>query len=100
MTLVDPCVRPDTSKSENQKMTNCKADAKLKKAMGNHRLVAAVGISLLVVLPNCLAADTPPSLALKTSDRVLFIGNTFAERLTWHGFFEAMLASRFPDLKL
>jgi lysophospholipase L1-like esterase len=81
-------------------MTNRKADVKLKRAMRNCRLVAAVGLSVLTVMLSCLAADKPPSLELKTGDRVVFIGNTFAERLSWHGYFEASLASHFPELKL
>ena len=81
-------------------MTNRKVEVKLKRAMGNYWLTAAAWLSFFAVMPGCLAADKLPSLSLKTGDRVVFIGNTFAERLTWHGYFEAMLASRFPELKL
>src|SRR5438046_5008130 len=88
------------NKSENQKMTSRKANVKLKRAMSNYRLVAAVWFSLLAVMVSSLAADKSRPLTLKTGDRVVSIGNTFAERLTWDGYFEAMLAGRFPDLKL
>ncbi|MEO8428028.1 MAG: SGNH/GDSL hydrolase family protein [Verrucomicrobiota bacterium] len=81
-------------------MTNREVDVKLKRGMGNHRLVAAVWLLFLAVMLSCVASDKPPRLALKSDDRVVFIGNTFAERLTSHGYFEAMLASRFPELKL
>jgi hypothetical protein len=45
-------------------------------------------------------ASEVPSLELRRGDRVVFIGNTFAERLIRDGYFEAMLASRLPDHQL
>lgn len=46
-----------------------------------------------------VAADAP-SLKLEKGDRVIIVGNTFAERMQYFGNFEALLQSRFPELEL
>lgn len=43
------------------------------------------------------AAATSPGLAFEKGDRVVFLGNTFAERLYHFGHLELLLASRFED---
>ena len=43
------------------------------------------------------AAEPAAKLELKPRDRIVFIGNTFAERLGLFGDFQTLLASRFPD---
>lgn len=57
------------------------------------RLLAAV---VLLSCSNALQA----ALEFKPNDRVVFVGNTFAERLSQHAYFEAIVASRLPELKL
>jgi lysophospholipase L1-like esterase len=60
----------------------------------------------LVLSLFCLTTSVRPQTAtavrleLKKGDRIVFIGNTFAERLVWHGYFEALLSSRFPEREL
>jgi glucose/arabinose dehydrogenase len=39
-------------------------------------------------------------LELHKGDRIIFIGNTFAERMQYYGHFETLLHARFPDLEL
>ncbi len=64
------------------------------------RLLAASfrrAVLLAAVLPATLAADeTPDRLELKKGDRVVFVGNTFAERLRLFNQLEALLTARFP----
>jgi glucose/arabinose dehydrogenase len=41
-----------------------------------------------------------PELVLRKGDRIILIGNTFAERMQYYGHFEALLHARFPALEL
>ncbi len=41
-----------------------------------------------------------PELALRAGDRIILIGNTFAERMQYFGHFETLLHARFPELDL
>src|ERR1017187_4385082 len=41
-----------------------------------------------------------PELVLKEGDRIIIIGNTFAERMQYFGHFESLLHARFPELEL
>ena len=42
----------------------------------------------------------PPRLVLAPHDRVVLVGNTFAERMQLFNHFETLLAARFPELQL
>ncbi len=46
------------------------------------------------------ALISAPALELKPNARIVFVGNTFAERLNDAGYFESLLTSRFPKDKL
>lgn len=46
------------------------------------------------------AVAQAPRLELRPGDRIVFIGNTFAERFRHFGYFETLLVSRFPDYDL
>jgi len=48
---------------------------------------------LATLVPNLAGA----SFSFQTGDRVTFIGNTFAERMRFDGWFETMLLARFPN---
>jgi hypothetical protein len=56
-------------------------------------------ILLLALLP-ALGAQAQPSIAFERGDRVIFLGNTFAERLYHFGHLELLLASRFEQQNL
>lgn len=51
-----------------------------------------------VVLPPLAASKLP--LELIKGERIAFVGNSTAERFNRHGWFEALLHSRFPQLEL
>ena len=53
-------------------------------------------IMLLLVASTAQAAD----LKIKENDRIVILGNTFAERMHLFGYFETFLHSRFPDHRL
>jgi glucose/arabinose dehydrogenase len=53
---------------------------------------------LLAARP-AIAADKP-ELAVKKGDRIIIIGNTFADRLQFYGHFETLLHARFPAHEL
>ena len=55
-------------------------------------------MALLAARP-ALAAEKP-ELALRKGDRIILIGNTFAERMQFYGHFETLLHARFPALEL
>lgn len=46
------------------------------------------------------AAVDPPDLPIEPRDRIVFIGNTFAERLQMFSYFETLLTTRLPDHEL
>ena len=55
---------------------------------------------LLIALhgaPSVSAAEPAAKLELRPRDHIVFVGNTFAERLGLFGDFQAILAARFPD---
>ncbi len=56
-------------------------------------------VFVLVFVPFARAAERPagdkPNFALKSGDRVLFLGNTLIERDRYYGYLETMLTSRF-----
>jgi hypothetical protein len=57
----------------------------------------------LTALALSLAATAPaqgPALDLRPGDRIVFAGNTFAERLRHFGYFETQLLALHPDLQL
>ncbi|MFK7778328.1 MAG: GDSL-type esterase/lipase family protein, partial [Gimesia sp.] len=54
----------------------------------------------ILSVSNCEAQQDQRHLILKPNDRIIFIGNTFAERMQNAGYFEALLHSRFPDKQL
>ena len=41
-----------------------------------------------------------PNWCLRKGDRIILIGNTFAERMQYYGHFETLLHARFPELEL
>lgn len=54
---------------------------------------------LLVVSSRSISAQTP-AVSVKKGDRILFLGDTFADRLRIDGYVESQLAARRPDLEL
>lgn len=46
------------------------------------------------------AADESPRLVLEKGDHIVFVGNTFAERLAQFGYFETLLNARLPNHEL
>lgn len=63
------------------------------------RLLAIVVLLHLVPFP-LRAADSPARLELKKGDRIVIMGDTFAERAALFGHIEAIFQTRFPDLQL
>ena len=55
-------------------------------------------LSLLLLATAAITHAAP--LQLQSGDRIIFVGNTFAERLNDAGYFETLLTSRFPEHKL
>jgi lysophospholipase L1-like esterase len=55
---------------------------------------------LLATLLLSLPLFAQGAFTFQPGDRVVFVGNTFAERLGQHGYFEAIVAARLPELKL
>ena len=53
-------------------------------------------IILLLVVSTARAGD----LKIKENDRIVIVGNTFAERMHLFGYFETFLHSRFPEHRL
>ncbi len=62
-------------------------------------LLAIQSWFVLFVLTQFAMADAP-RLALQSGDRVIIVGNTLAERMQYFNHWEALLHSRFPQLKL
>lgn len=60
------------------------------------RLFSAIGLSLALAVS--ASADAP--LAVKPGDKIVLIGNTFAERMTMFGHYETRLHARYPEHKL
>jgi hypothetical protein len=59
-------------------------------------LLAAVA----ALLADGRAGAQQPGLELKRGDTIVFLGNTFAERMQHFNHFETLLMTRFPDLQL
>ncbi len=62
-------------------------------------LALCVALSLCTTIAPGFAAQ-PAKLDLKKGDRIILIGNTFAERMQYYGHFETLLHARFPELEL
>ena len=58
----------------------------------------ALLLALASVAPSVVAAD-PPKLELKDGDRIVYLGNAFAERDANYGYFEALLTIAHPDIR-
>ena len=56
-----------------------------------------LGVLLLFSLASCRLNDPLP---VEKSDTIVFLGNTFAERMGLYGYFESFLHARFPDHEL
>ncbi|MFH1299808.1 MAG: PVC-type heme-binding CxxCH protein, partial [Planctomycetota bacterium] len=54
----------------------------------------------LFTVSNSQVKGAEPQLELQPHDHIVFIGNTFAERMQDAGYFETLLHSRFPDKQL
>jgi putative heme-binding domain-containing protein len=61
-----------------------------------------VGLTLaaLLLTPPAHGGEAPARLTFRKGDRVVIVGNTFAERARKFGYLEALLQARFPDLGL
>ncbi|HEX3148349.1 MAG TPA: PVC-type heme-binding CxxCH protein [Gemmataceae bacterium] len=66
------------------------------------RLVAVLGVVAIGAAAWMYFRPTPASsgLTLNKGDRIVIVGNTFAERMQYFGHFETLLHSRFPDHEL
>jgi lysophospholipase L1-like esterase len=62
--------------------------------------VQALAMAMLLAVPGPTAYAQSPGLELRKGDTVVFVGNTFAERMQHFNHFETMLTTRFPDLHL
>src|SRR5947209_16876874 len=63
----------------------------------------AVTLALVALALTANAAHAQPpaaKLTLQKGDRVVFVGNTFAERAREFGYIEALFQARWPDLGL
>jgi glucose/arabinose dehydrogenase len=63
------------------------------------RLVLSAAIALCFFSAQS-RADSPQHLEIKPNDRIVMLGNTLAERMLYHGHFETLLYSRFPEHNL
>ena len=57
-------------------------------------------LTIAATLLLCPALAAAPALDVGKGDRVVFVGNTFAERLHLFGYFETFLHCRFPEHRL
>ena len=67
--------------------------------MTRHAIVLTL-LGLLIPVSAFGSPGTTDRLTLKTGDRVVLLGGTFAERLVSAGYFETLLVSRQPKLRL
>ncbi len=67
--------------------------------MTRHAIVLTL-LGLLIPVSASGSPGTTDRLTLKTGDRVVLLGGTFAERLVSAGYFETLLVSRQPKLRL
>lgn len=66
----------------------------------NTLMVGLICALLLIQPASRAAAQAAPALELKKGDRIVFLGNTLAERLQYFNHFETQLMLRFPELDL
>ncbi|MCS7044787.1 MAG: GDSL-type esterase/lipase family protein [Gemmataceae bacterium] len=66
----------------------------------NHRRFVLLVFALLVSAHSLAAQEAPPPLPFRPGDRVVFLGDTFAEREAMFGYLETVLQTRLPHLKL
>jgi glucose/arabinose dehydrogenase len=65
------------------------------------RLLGAAALVFFTAASGAAAStEAKPELMLRKGDRIILIGNTFAERMQYYGHFEALLHARFPQLEL
>ncbi|MEC7566862.1 MAG: PVC-type heme-binding CxxCH protein [Planctomycetota bacterium] len=58
-------------------------------------------LAVLVVLPlTVVGQPITPRVEVRANDRIVFIGGNLAERFQYFGYWEAMLHTKFPELKL
>jgi len=62
--------------------------------------ISAVRILTIVLILSVRFAEGQAPSLLKPHDRVVFIGNTFADNLRRHNYLETALIARFPEYKL
>jgi hypothetical protein len=67
---------------------------------GLNRLLFVLFLLAGTGLPPRLEAQVAPRLELKRGDRIVFIGNTLAERMQHFNHFETLLLTALPDLDL
>ena len=60
-------------------------------------LAGALWVAANSIAPTVAAAEPAPALALKSGDRVVFLGDTLMEREQRDGWIELMLTTRFAD---
>jgi putative membrane-bound dehydrogenase-like protein len=63
-------------------------------------VVAVTAAAWFYFRPSTDPHDSADRLQLHTGDRVVIVGNAFAERMQYFGHFETLLHSRFPDREL
>ncbi|HVS08539.1 MAG TPA: PVC-type heme-binding CxxCH protein [Planctomycetota bacterium] len=63
-------------------------------------VLAAAASAQTSTSPAQEAANAVPRLELRRGDRIALIGNALAERMQHHGWLEARLQARFPELEL
>lgn len=68
--------------------------------LGALRLLGLTWISALLLLPSCTHRSAVQPLDPARNSHIVFIGNTFAERLQHFDYFEALLYKSFPDRDL
>ena len=57
-------------------------------------------IVLLVQSLTAIAQSTTPRVEIQNNDRIVFIGGNLAERFQYFGYWEALLHTKFPKMKL
>ena len=60
----------------------------------------ALALASGFLAPRAAWTSEPPHLELHKGDRIILIGNTFAERMQYYGHFETLLHARFPEHEL
>jgi hypothetical protein len=68
--------------------------------MKHIKITGALCLAVLALPILSTPARAQDTLTFQRGDRVVFLGNTYAERMRHYGYFETFLRSRFPDLEL